>query len=304
MAGSILAGWAVEAGRYRPRRWVRASCWAVAQTDSGGSGTGAGRGRERPGPGASAGCGLVMAGGSSGLGEDQQVGMDTAAAGQAGGAVGGGIGGELGVADGGVHQDDVLGVDQAGGAGAGNRLPGQVGELAVRGGGAAGDDREHPAGPPAQQPGPWQPVMARAARPASGSPAASSRAGTPGRSRANGRAAGSRRARSPAIARPSRTGAGIRPSTGRPPAAAASITAAEPSGTATRSPGRENTAMTWAAAWTVTGPAHGPCGPLRGAGSPGQMLSGTPGPVPPAAGPPGAVPCPPGTGGKAGPGPL
>ena len=45
MAGSILAGWAMDSGRYRPRRWVRASCWAVTQTDSGGSGTGAGRGR-------------------------------------------------------------------------------------------------------------------------------------------------------------------------------------------------------------------------------------------------------------------
>src|SRR6266581_7796041 len=95
MAGSILAGWAVEAGRYRPRRWVRASRWAVAQTDSGGSGTGGGGGRERPGRGAGAGCGLVMAG-SSRLGEDQQVGMDTAAAGQAGGDVGGGIGGGIG----------------------------------------------------------------------------------------------------------------------------------------------------------------------------------------------------------------
>jgi hypothetical protein len=31
-----------------------------------------------------------------------------------------------------VDQDDVLGVDQASGAGAGHRLPSQVGELAVR----------------------------------------------------------------------------------------------------------------------------------------------------------------------------
>ena len=74
--------------------------------------------------------------------------MHTAAAGQAGGAAGGGIGGELAVADGGVDQDDVLGVDQASGASTGNRLPGQVGEPAVRCGGAAcGDDREDPAGP-------------------------------------------------------------------------------------------------------------------------------------------------------------
>src|SRR5450755_210361 len=128
MAGSILAGCAIDSGRYRPRRWVRASCWAVTQTDSGGSGTGAGRGRERPELGAGAGCGLVT-GGSSRLGEDQQVRMHTAAAGQAGG--GGGIGGELAVADGGVDQDDVLGVDQASGASTGNRLPGQVGEPAV-----------------------------------------------------------------------------------------------------------------------------------------------------------------------------
>ena len=57
--------------------------------------------------------------------------MHTAAAGQAGGAADGGIGGELAVADGGVDQDDVLGVDQASGASTGNRLPGQVGEPAV-----------------------------------------------------------------------------------------------------------------------------------------------------------------------------
>ena len=47
-------------------------------------------------------------------------------------SAGGGIGGELAVADGGVDQDDVLGVDQAGGAGAGDCVAGQVGELAVR----------------------------------------------------------------------------------------------------------------------------------------------------------------------------
>src|SRR5829696_418565 len=47
MAGSILAGWAVDPGRYRPVRWVAAGCWAVGHTDSGtdafglGSGTGA-----------------------------------------------------------------------------------------------------------------------------------------------------------------------------------------------------------------------------------------------------------------------
>src|SRR5436190_13610456 len=91
MAGSILAGWAVEAGRYRPRRWVRASCWAVAHTDS--SRPGARRGRA--GRAAGTGCGLGMLGGSSGLGEDQQVGMDLVAAAQAGGSGGGGMEGEV-----------------------------------------------------------------------------------------------------------------------------------------------------------------------------------------------------------------
>src|SRR5512133_2765902 len=47
MAGSILAGWAVDPGTYRPFRWLAAGCWAVGHTDSGsgadeaGSGTGA-----------------------------------------------------------------------------------------------------------------------------------------------------------------------------------------------------------------------------------------------------------------------
>ena len=74
--------------------------------------------------------------------------MHMAAAGQAGAGADGGIGGELALADDGVDQDDVLGVDQASGAGAGHRLPSQVGELAVRCDGAAcGHDREDPAGP-------------------------------------------------------------------------------------------------------------------------------------------------------------
>ena len=50
-------------------------------------------------------------------------------------AGGGGVGGEVAAADGGVDQDDVLGVDQPGGAGGGDRVPGQVGELAAGGGG-------------------------------------------------------------------------------------------------------------------------------------------------------------------------
>src|SRR6266545_3932794 len=35
MAGSILAGWAVEPGTYQPVRWALAGCWAVGHTDSG-----------------------------------------------------------------------------------------------------------------------------------------------------------------------------------------------------------------------------------------------------------------------------
>jgi hypothetical protein len=34
IAGSILAGCAVEAGRYWPARWRGAGCWAVGHTDS------------------------------------------------------------------------------------------------------------------------------------------------------------------------------------------------------------------------------------------------------------------------------
>src|SRR6266511_3473113 len=35
MAGSILAGWAVEPGTYQPVRWALAGCWAVGHTDRG-----------------------------------------------------------------------------------------------------------------------------------------------------------------------------------------------------------------------------------------------------------------------------
>ncbi len=75
----------------------------------------------------------------------------------------------------------------------------------------------------------------------------------------------------------------MRARTGRPAAAAALMTAGEPPAAATRSPGRENASMTRRAAATVTGPPHGrPSLASPGAGRPGQMLSGTPGPVPPA----------------------
>jgi len=226
--------------------------------------------------------------------------MHMAAAGQAG-AVPRRDRGELAVADDGVDQDDVLAVDQAGGAGAGHRLPGQVSELAVRCDGAAcGDDREDPAGVapagrPRTAPGPVVAAGLRAAGAAAGAVAADdgqgglagvgSRRPAAGRAagpqRANGRAAGSRRARSPAIARPSRTEAGIRPRTGRPATAAASITAAEPSGVATRSPGRENAVMT-GGGLNLTGPGQGPYEPLRGRAGPARYsaahrdLSGRP----------------------------
>src|ERR1700744_6290540 len=100
MAGSILAGCAVEAGRYRPRRWVRASRWAVAQTDSRSSG-------RSPGTGSWAGSGP---GGVGSAGGDEAVAVDL-----------------------GADQHDVLGVDQAGGAGGGDHAPGGVGKRAAVG---------------------------------------------------------------------------------------------------------------------------------------------------------------------------
>ena len=137
-------------------------------------------------------------------------------------------------------------------------------------GGAGGDDREDPAGPqhplaggihqrrvrpsppgsglPAQQPAPWQPVMARAACAGVGVPGGQQqgRAAGPQPGERPGRRV--RRARSPAIARPSRTGAGSgRGQAGRRPRRPRSPPR-EPSGAATRSPGRENAAMTLAAA--------------------------------------------------------
>src|SRR5271165_831926 len=73
MAGSILPGCAIEAGRYRPWRWARASCWAVAHTDSGG----------QPSPLSGAGTAGDVAGSSviraSGLDQDEQVGVDAGA---------------------------------------------------------------------------------------------------------------------------------------------------------------------------------------------------------------------------------
>jgi hypothetical protein len=81
---------------------------------------------------------------SSGLGEDQKVVVDRAAAGRGGAGIGGG-GGEAVAVDGGTDQDDVLGVDQARRTGCGDDAPGGVSERAA-GGGGAGDDRDDPAG--------------------------------------------------------------------------------------------------------------------------------------------------------------
>ena len=76
--------------------------------------------------------------------------MDRGAAGRLGPGTGLGGGGDEAVpVDLGADQDDVLGVDQPGRAGGGDRVPGGVGGRAARGGGA-GDDGEDPAGP--QQP--------------------------------------------------------------------------------------------------------------------------------------------------------
>src|SRR4029077_7036075 len=57
VAGSTFAGWAVDSGRYRPRRWARASRWAVGHTDRRSSGASAGRGR-----GEDSGRAVVMSG--------------------------------------------------------------------------------------------------------------------------------------------------------------------------------------------------------------------------------------------------
>ena len=98
MAGSILPGWAIEAGRYRPWRWVRASRWAVAHTDSGGQPSWPG---QAAGPARGHG-GVHRSFRASGLGEHEQVAVDAgAAAGRrgAGRAGAGRAGGELPAGD-------------------------------------------------------------------------------------------------------------------------------------------------------------------------------------------------------------
>jgi hypothetical protein len=202
------------------------------------------------GPGA---CGLVRAGGARGAG------------------------GELAAGDGGVQGDDVLGIDQPGGAGGGDDLarviaqPGGRGVLAVMTARTPpGRSTRSHAVYSTPVPGPSRPVMARAARPASGQPASSSRAGPPARACASGRAAGSRPWSRRALAAWQAAGPANSPRTRRPAAAAADRSAPVPAGMTTSSPGRENAVMTCA----VSGP-----GPGTGQGA-GQTLTGTPIPGP------------------------
>src|ERR1039457_2228625 len=120
MAGSILAGWAVAPGRYRPRRWVRASFWALTPTAAGPA-DGPGR-CWRSGGGQGAEGGGQSSRGSSRGREHKEVAVGAGVNGRggsplagAGGVAGGG--GDLTAGDGGVQGDDVLGVDEPGGAG-------------------------------------------------------------------------------------------------------------------------------------------------------------------------------------------
>ena len=262
-------------GRYRPRRWARRRAGPSATP------TGAVPGHRRdgnPGAGRPRSQRLSSAWFSSGLGEDQKVVVDWAAAGRGRAGAGSG-GGEAVAVDGGADQDDVLGVNQAGGAGSDDGAPGGAGERPA-GGGGAGDDGEDPAG--AQHPlaggergpGVFRGVAARLLAAAAGD----GQPGGPG-----GGIAGRRQRRRVTARARGRGRPGDEGKEGRPAAAAASVTAGEqPRAAATRSPGTENVSMTRRAAATVTGPPHGrPSGASR-AGRPGQMLSGTPGPVPPA----------------------
>src|SRR5512132_3983450 len=116
MAGSILAGWAVDPGRYRPARWVAVGCWAVAHTDSGSE---------------SCDSGSVIDVHLEGLGEDQHVFVDDQMRWLASGAGLAGLGDlperwpgdQLAVSDRGVQGNEVLAIAE----------PGLVG--ALRGGG-------------------------------------------------------------------------------------------------------------------------------------------------------------------------
>src|SRR5690348_1995052 len=112
IAGSIRAGCATEAGRYRPRRCDGPGVWAVVHTD-------------RPTPTRAA-RGSVMAGSGAG-GEHDDVGVDLGV--PVGVEVGGlGVVDEVVAVDVGGDRDDVLQVAQPGIAGRGD----EGGEVADR----------------------------------------------------------------------------------------------------------------------------------------------------------------------------
>ena len=158
----------------------------------------------------------------------------------------------------------MLGVDEPGGAGGGDHLarvitqPGRVWVLAVITARTppGRSTRSHAAysTPP---PGPPRPVMARAAWPASGRPASSSRAGPPPGPAPAGAAPG--RGPSPGAPQPRGRRPGRRTARGpggrlrQPRSASAPVPAA---GITTSSPGRENAVMTCAA--SRPGPGAGP----------------------------------------------
>ena len=164
-----------------------------------------------------------------------------------------GGGGEVVAVDGGVDQDDVLGVDQAGGAGGGDRVPAGSASWPPGARLAVMTARTPPgrstrwqaaytgagSSPPPGSGRSSRPVAAgdgEGGLPGGGVPRREQSAGAagpqPGRRGGAGGQPGDR-----VLAR------GSRPRTRRPAAAAASITAGDPSGAATRSPGTENASM-------------------------------------------------------------
>ena len=163
--------------------------------------------------------------------------------------------------DRGVEEDDVLGVDEPGGAGARHGVA-QVRDLSRCG--PAGDDGEDPAGPQRSLARRVQRGLAR------GCAAGRQGAGEDGdRERGlAGRAAGT--ARLPAWVRDVQRCGGR---CGLLPLRAPSQPAP---GTATRSPGRENAAMTGTAPAPGHGRSSGPGAGHPGPGTPGQTLSGRP----------------------------
>ena len=172
-----------------------------------------------------------------------------------------GEGAELPAVDRGVDEDDVLGVDEPGSAGARHGVA-QVRDLSRCG--LAGEDGEDPAGPQRTLACRVQHGLAR------GCAARRQGAGDDGdreRSLAGGAAGAARLP--PGLAAMSRTR--------RPVRAAAAASAAQPApGTATRSPGRENAAITGTAPAPGQGGRSGSGAGHPGPGTPGQTLSGRP----------------------------